>query len=84
MTSIFLTSGSHVELSNNEATQFKARELKSVHVDAYGSYFQIFLYKNFANPENLYNQISVIALNLIGYLESISGNSVPDGSRVDE
>lgn len=73
----------HVELSNNEATQFKARELKSVYVDAYGSYFQIFLYKNFANPENLYNQISVIALNLIGSLGASSGNSVPGGSMAD-
>lgn len=73
-----------MELSNNEATQFKARELKSVHVNAYGSYFQIFFYKNFANPENLYNQISVIALNLIGFLGSISENSIPNGSGVDE
>ncbi|KAL5109500.1 hypothetical protein TcWFU_009757 [Taenia crassiceps] len=80
----FELNAAHVELSSNEATQFKARELKSVHVDAYGSYFQIFLYKNFANPENLYNQISVIALNLVGCLGSISGNSAPNGNRVDD
>lgn len=64
-----------MELSNNEATNFKARELKSVHVDAKGSYFQIFLYKNFANPENPHNQISIIALNFIGESENSQPNN---------
>ncbi|VDM31474.1 unnamed protein product [Hydatigera taeniaeformis] len=80
---LFFTFGSHVELSNNEATQFKARELKSVHVDACGSYLQIFLYKNYANLENLHNQISIIALNLIGCSRGIAGNSVSHESMVD-
>ncbi|KAM7535911.1 hypothetical protein Aperf_G00000096703 [Anoplocephala perfoliata] len=70
----------HVELSSNEATNFKARELKSVHVDARGSYFQIFLYKNFANPENPHNQISIIALNFIGE----SDTSPPSNGLSDE
>ncbi|KAM3185458.1 hypothetical protein ACTXT7_006310 [Hymenolepis weldensis] len=66
----------HVELSNNEATDFKARELKSVYIDAKGTYFQIFLYKNFANTENPHNQISIIALNFIGDSENLLPNNV--------
>nr|CDS27541.1 centrosomal protein of 104 kDa [Hymenolepis microstoma] len=66
----------HVELSTNEATNFKARELKSVHVDTKGTYFQIFLYKNYTNTENQYNQISVIALNFIGEPENLQHTNV--------
>lgn len=67
--SYFLLLSSHVELSSNEATSYRSRELKSVHIDAYGSCFQIFLYKNYSNVENPFNQISIIALNFIGEVE---------------
>lgn len=64
-TSRFLRLG-HIELSDNEDTNFRARELKSVHVDATGSCFQLFLYKNYPNKFNLQNQIGIVALNFIG------------------
>ncbi|KAL7060332.1 hypothetical protein AAHC03_09576 [Spirometra sp. Aus1] len=64
-TSRFLRLG-HIELSDNESTNFRARELKSVHVDATGSCFQLFLYKNYPNKFNLQNQIGLVALNFIG------------------
>ncbi|KAF8567919.1 hypothetical protein P879_09205 [Paragonimus westermani] len=56
----------YVSLSDNESTDFKARELKSVHVDATGTYVQLLLHKNFPNKHNLYNQVGLIAVNLIG------------------
>ncbi|VDD81478.1 unnamed protein product [Mesocestoides corti] len=62
----------YVELSDNESTSYKARELKSVYVNTLGSCFQIFFYKNYANTENPFNQISIIALNFIGNADDCS------------
>jgi len=56
----------YVELSPNERTDFKARELKSVHVDAEGTFLKFVLHKNFVNRQNLYNQVGLIAINIIG------------------
>ncbi|TPP62781.1 hypothetical protein FGIG_07563 [Fasciola gigantica] len=56
----------YVSLSDNRSTEFKARELKSVHVDAMGTFVQLLLHKNYTNEHNLYNQVGLIAINLIG------------------
>nr|XP_046252684.1 centrosomal protein of 104 kDa isoform X2 [Scatophagus argus] len=48
----------YVSLSDNEKTGFKARELKSVHVDAIGTYLRITLHKNHINRYNHYSQPS--------------------------
>ena len=47
----------YVSLSDNEKTQFKARELKSVHVDAVGRYVKFVIHTNFINKHNHYNQV---------------------------
>uniref|UniRef100_A0A8C7UPH6 Centrosomal protein of 104 kDa n=1 Tax=Oncorhynchus mykiss TaxID=8022 RepID=A0A8C7UPH6_ONCMY len=47
----------YVSLSDNEKTGFKARELKSVHVDAIGTYLRITFHRNHVNCYNLYNQV---------------------------
>ncbi|XP_033763312.1 centrosomal protein of 104 kDa-like isoform X1 [Pecten maximus] len=56
----------YVSLSDNEKTAFKSRELKSVHVDAIGQYLKILVHKNHINKHNVYNQVGVIAVNIIG------------------
>ncbi|XP_075256943.1 centrosomal protein of 104 kDa-like isoform X2 [Convolutriloba macropyga] len=56
----------YIALSDNEKTGFKARELKSVHVDAIGLYLKIVVYKNHVNKYNLYNQVGLVAINVIG------------------
>lgn len=72
----------YVELSSNEKTDLKARELKSVHVDAEGLFLKLVLHKNFLNRLNVYNQVpyweknlsllnwfpkvGIIAINVIG------------------
>nr|XP_014347345.1 PREDICTED: centrosomal protein of 104 kDa [Latimeria chalumnae] len=56
----------YVSLSDNEKTGFKARELKSVHVDAVGQYLKLIFHKNYANRYNLYNQVALVAINIIG------------------
>ncbi|RUS82487.1 hypothetical protein EGW08_009750, partial [Elysia chlorotica] len=56
----------YVSLSDNEKTGFKARELKSVHVDAVGHFLKLNIHKNHVNKHNLYNQVGIIAINIIG------------------
>lgn len=56
----------YVSLSDNEKTGFKARELKSVHVDAVGHFLKLNIHKNHVNKHNLYNQVGIIAINVIG------------------
>ena len=48
----------YVALSDNEKTGYKARELKSVHVDAVGTFVKFVIHKNHVNRQNMYNQVS--------------------------
>ncbi|XP_018083433.1 centrosomal protein of 104 kDa isoform X4 [Xenopus laevis] len=59
-------SPSYVSLSDNEKTSYKARELKSVYVEAVGQYLKLIFHKNNSNRYNLYNQVALIAINIIG------------------
>ncbi|XP_029434701.1 centrosomal protein of 104 kDa isoform X2 [Rhinatrema bivittatum] len=56
----------YVSLSDNEKTGYKARELKSVYVDAVGQYLKLVFHKNYVNRYNLYNQVALVAINIIG------------------
>ncbi|XP_038061294.1 centrosomal protein of 104 kDa-like isoform X2 [Patiria miniata] len=56
----------YVGMSDNSKTGYKARELKSVHVDAVGQYLRLVIHKNHVNKYNVYNQVSLIAINVIG------------------
>ncbi|XP_044066906.1 centrosomal protein of 104 kDa [Siniperca chuatsi] len=63
----------YVSLSDNEKTGFKARELKSVHVDAIGTYLRITFHRNYVNRYNPYNQVALVAINILG--DSLDGNA---------
>lgn len=56
----------YVSLSDNEKTSFKARELKSVHVDAIGTYLRVTLHKNHVNRHNHFSQVALVAINVLG------------------
>eukprot|EP00057_Strongylocentrotus_purpuratus_P005940 XP_011660414.1 PREDICTED: centrosomal protein of 104 kDa [Strongylocentrotus purpuratus] len=75
----------YITLSDNAKTGFKARELKSVHVDAVGKYLRLVVYKNHVNKHNLYNQVGLVAVNIIGD-ELITDNGKNDrgGKRVND
>ncbi|XP_017266868.1 centrosomal protein of 104 kDa isoform X2 [Kryptolebias marmoratus] len=62
----------YVSLSDNEKTGFKARELKSVHVDAIGMCLRITLHRNHNNCYNHYNQVALVAINVLG--DSLDGS----------
>ncbi|XP_071331392.1 centrosomal protein of 104 kDa isoform X2 [Trachinotus anak] len=75
----------YVSLSDNEKTGFKARELKSVHVDAIGTYLRITFHKNHGNSYNHYNQVALVAINVLG--DSLDGhafNTIPSREQLIE
>lgn len=56
----------YVSLCDNEKTGCKARELKSVHVDAVGRFLKLIFHQNHVNKYNVYNQVALVAVNIIG------------------
>ncbi|KAM5323367.1 centrosomal protein of 104 kDa isoform 2-T2 [Glossophaga mutica] len=56
----------YVSLCDNEKTGCKARELKSVYVDAVGQFLKLVFHQNHANKYNVYNQVALVAINIIG------------------
>ncbi|XP_068203102.1 centrosomal protein of 104 kDa [Palaemon carinicauda] len=70
----------YITFSDNEHSQFKARELKSVTVDCTGTFLKIVLHKNHINRINLYNQIGIVGISILGNEVEANNNSVsPDG-----
>ncbi|KAJ8016674.1 hypothetical protein DPEC_G00009700 [Dallia pectoralis] len=64
----------YVSLSDNEKTGFKARELKSVHVDAIGTYLRLTFHRNHVNRYNHYNQVALVAINVLG--DAVDGSAI--------
>ncbi|KFQ82934.1 Centrosomal protein of 104 kDa [Phaethon lepturus] len=71
----------YVPLSDNEKTDFKARELKSVYMDAVGQYLKLIFHKNYVNKYNLYGQVALVAVNIIGDPVDYSNDSSNSPSR---
>ncbi|XP_009868127.1 PREDICTED: centrosomal protein of 104 kDa [Apaloderma vittatum] len=71
----------YVPLSDNEKTDFKARELKSVYMDAVGQYVKLIFHKNYVNKYNLYGQVGLVAINIIGDPADCSNDSNNTPSR---
>ncbi|NXK36275.1 CE104 protein, partial [Piprites chloris] len=71
----------YVPLSDNEKTDFKARELKSVYVDAVGQYLKLIFHKNYVNKYNIYGQVALVAVNIIGDPADYSNDSMSSPSR---
>ncbi|XP_072739674.1 centrosomal protein of 104 kDa [Ciconia boyciana] len=71
----------YVPLSDNEKTDFKARELKSVYMDAVGQYLKLIFHKNYVNKYNLYGQVALVAINIIGDPADYSNDSNNTPSR---
>lgn len=71
----------YVPLSDNEKTDFRARELKSVYMDAVGQYLKLIFHKNYANKYNLYGQVALVAVNIIGDPADFDNDSMSSPSR---
>lgn len=59
----------HISLGDNAANGFHSRELKSVHIDSMARFVRLVVYKNHVNHHNLYNQVGIVAVNLLGDAE---------------
>ncbi|KFQ43108.1 Centrosomal protein of 104 kDa [Nestor notabilis] len=71
----------YVPLSDNEKTDFRARELKSVYMNAVGQYLKLIFHKNYDNKYNLYGQVALVAINIIGDPADCSNDSTDSPSR---
>ena len=67
----------YLSLDNNERSGFRARELKSVYIDATGQFLKLSFHKCYINKYNLYNQVGLIAINALG--EQLAGGGAPRG-----
>ncbi|CAM9367201.1 unnamed protein product, partial [Hapterophycus canaliculatus] len=56
----------YLSLDSNERSKYQARELKSVYVDAPGQYLRMLVHKCYINEVNLFNQVGIVAVNLLG------------------
>ncbi|NWX32162.1 CE104 protein, partial [Notiomystis cincta] len=71
----------YVTLSDNEKTDFRARELKSVYMDAVGQYLKLIFHKNYVNKYNMYGQVALVAVNIIGDPADYDNDSMSSPSR---
>lgn len=68
----------YISLSDNEKTGFRSRELKSVNLDVQGQLIKLVLHQNHVNRLNLFNQVSLVALNVIvDSQENASDGDIP-------
>uniref|UniRef100_A0A8C3YME0 Centrosomal protein of 104 kDa n=1 Tax=Catagonus wagneri TaxID=51154 RepID=A0A8C3YME0_9CETA len=73
----------YVSLCDNEKTGCKARELKSVYVDAVGQFLKLIFHQNHVNKYNVYNQVALVAVNVIGDpAEPGDEGGVPSGEKL--
>lgn len=77
----------YLEFDSNEKTKFKAREMKSAYIDSMAMLLKLLVHANHSNKLNLFNQVSIIAVNCLGehYIPP-SGlkEPIPIGGRFEE
>nr|CAH7766447.1 unnamed protein product [Callosobruchus chinensis] len=72
----------YITLSTNESTRFKSRELKSANVPKTEvTYVKINLHNNHVNAHNVFNQVSLIAVNILGMDIETRRSSVSEESE---
>eukprot|EP00240_Pyramimonas_obovata_P012838 CAMPEP_0118939966 /NCGR_PEP_ID=MMETSP1169-20130426/30302_1 /TAXON_ID=36882 /ORGANISM="Pyramimonas obovata, Strain CCMP722" /LENGTH=261 /DNA_ID=CAMNT_0006884353 /DNA_START=264 /DNA_END=1045 /DNA_ORIENTATION=+ len=70
----------YLSFDSNEKSAFKARELKSVHVNTAAHVMRLVLHKCHINKLNIYNQVGIIAVNVIGEHLNLGGNKALGGA----
>ena len=77
----------YVEFDENKKTKYTARELKSAYVDCMAMLVRLMVHPNHENKLNLFNQVSLIAINCLGdYFVPFETLSSPSqmGGRFEE
>lgn len=57
---------SFIKFEENLSTEHKARELKTIHIEAEGEFIKMEIQKCHINNLNLYNQVGIVAINIMG------------------
>ncbi|GMH57658.1 hypothetical protein TrST_g2332 [Triparma strigata] len=65
----------YLSLDSNARSQFQARELKSVYIDSLAHFLKIRIHRCYINKFNLYNQVGIVALNVLG--EGVNSANTP-------
>ena len=75
----------YLSLDSNERSGHKLRELKSVYVDTNAIFVKLLIRKCHVNNHNLFNQVSIIAINILGNAAERPGLAGPwdDGLSMD-
>ncbi|OQR82026.1 hypothetical protein THRCLA_11199 [Thraustotheca clavata] len=55
-----------LSLKSNKESQYTARELKTVHIDAVTRYIKFKMHQCYINEKNLYSQVGIVAINING------------------
>lgn len=66
----------YLSLSTNQESNYKARELKSVYINGQARFMKFSLQQNYVNNQNMYQQVGVIAVNVLG--EGLRNNNTLD------
>ncbi|KDO27607.1 hypothetical protein SPRG_06875 [Saprolegnia parasitica CBS 223.65] len=65
-----------LSLKSNKESQYTARELKTVHIDAFTRYIKLKLHQCYINEKNLYSQVGLVAINVNGEVPEEAAHEV--------
>jgi centrosomal protein CEP104 len=71
----------YLSLDNNERSSYQARELKTVYIDQSGRFIKLLIHKNYVNKQNMFSQVGIVALNLLGSDEEPGHSPVGSSSH---
>ena len=72
----------YLSLDSNERSSYQARELKTVYIDQVGRFVKLVIHKNFVNKQNMFNQVGIVAINLLGQDNTASTGSLTNDSQI--
>ncbi|KAG0273589.1 hypothetical protein BGZ95_010611 [Linnemannia exigua] len=70
-----------ISFDNNAASNYSKRELRSINFDVEGEYLRVVIRQCHANPLNIYHQVAILALNILG--EPLEDELLGDSERLN-
>ncbi|KAF9186147.1 hypothetical protein BGZ51_002214 [Haplosporangium sp. Z 767] len=70
-----------ISFDSNSASNYSGRELKSINVNIEGEYLRVVIRQCHVNPLNIYHQVGILALNVLG--EPLEDELLGDSERLD-
>ncbi|KAF9906852.1 hypothetical protein EC991_000215 [Linnemannia zychae] len=70
-----------ISFDNNAASNYSKRELRSINFDVEGEYLRVVIRQCHVNPLNIYHQVAILALNILG--EPLEDELLGDSERLN-